>query len=1211
MLTTDDLKSLREAGMSDDDILEGVRKHAPDLGGDIEGLKKEGVPSGFILEGISKHYKAQPKKERDTSFSSALSQGAADALTGLGKTAEAAGWDTTSQVLGAVAQPLQRPDYERASEGFSKPKEGDFTIGGYAPGYIPRMVVEGAPGMAADIGATAVGTAVGGPVVGAIAGAGSYGAREAGRSIEKVAGNNNRSLKDATTQDIVQGVGTTAAESVVNQIGLKGVKVPMLPKVEGILGQTAKTTGQAAVQTGTAMLKEGGTEAGQEIINQVGTGIGTEKGVNMDWDAVVASGAAGGATGGAIRGAGAARDVYQNQKFSDIGGDQAAALAETMRSFGADPKNGKEAFDLITKTDTHLDKQIDGKLTELRTYFDHQNSLSPSGGVKLRTQIEELVTGLGKKLTNVDDQIEALKGSDLVKNDAGQKLVAALEQKAALNKLRSKGREKNGEFVGGVAKNLEWLNPLNILKSGTSAAVLGAGAGAYAGVSGLSALAQMGVSMGAVGKAAALPIGVYSAARLLDKATGNRNPTAEFLKRNTDAPASLPVMPDFRWEQQQEKERQQKFDWDYRDAKAEERERNEQLRHQERMKADAERQQREEDRRLEHEAYQERGMRNKREKAEAKRAAEEEAAFNKQYDADWKLAHEINLAREAKRKLEEQQAQQEQEGYIPPDIQRKAKAIMSVARLENAERTRTSKAEAKAAKDAERQSQEEWYGVKQGVQAINWRENQKNKALDQDRRDAENTNRDLDDADKRQMTEARKGVQAIKSRESMKGKQAQQDAKDQRKKDADAKKAEKDEWSDMTAKSRALMKVKRMEAGEAKRETAEAQRADKDEWSEVTGKARAIMGKERLKERTEAREMSDARKGVQAIKNRESEKGKQAQAEAKDKRRQESEAKQAEKDEWSEVKANARAIMGKEKLKAREETREMSEARKGVQAIKGRESMKGQQAAADAKEQRRKETEAKRAEQDEWSDLTSKSRALMSVKRMEAAEKKRETAEVLRTEKEKEDATRRSIAELTKSGRKALAIDDARGKANMTGIKLRERLKAKNLGEEPVDIAAAIRNAEPIKGTTTEQPKSTAKTAKEALKKLNGDQGSQEAPKPAGEARRASGEYHEYRGYRFPLPDTMRNRGGYIANLERNQDEIAGHIEKAIGQGLSIKEGVDPKPYIDAIHTARNAEDGGIAIRRFLDLVPKSERREAERALAPIVLIYSKAKQGD
>ena len=176
-------------------------------------------------------------------------------------------------------------NYESASDRFINPQEGDFTIGGFAPEYLPRAVVEQAGNLGGSLisrgaGATAAGVATGGnPLAvagGAIAGPALFEfAQQLGPVAIERAKNNSRS--EPTWDDWTAAASTAGVSGILNAIGVGGGKGASL------LNKT---------------LREGVTESAQSVTEQTGTTAGTDKGLTIDPKQAVGEGIIGGTTAG-------------------------------------------------------------------------------------------------------------------------------------------------------------------------------------------------------------------------------------------------------------------------------------------------------------------------------------------------------------------------------------------------------------------------------------------------------------------------------------------------------------------------------------------------------------------------------------------------------------------------------------------------------------------------------------------------------------------------------------------------------------------------------------------------------------------------------------------------------------------------------------------------------------------------------------------------
>jgi len=184
------------------------------------------------------------------------------------------------------------PNYRPASADFINPPEGAFTVGGYAPGYLPRTVAENIGQYGAALGLRLAGAGAGGAIGTAIApGVGTTaGAVIGGFSLPTIfeamqiaspvlrerLKNQGKTIDEATTDDYVIALSTAGFTGLANAFGTLGVG-----KIKGILTEAV-------------------TEGGQSVIQQTGETIATDKGLTIDPKQAVGEGIIGGATRGAF-----------------------------------------------------------------------------------------------------------------------------------------------------------------------------------------------------------------------------------------------------------------------------------------------------------------------------------------------------------------------------------------------------------------------------------------------------------------------------------------------------------------------------------------------------------------------------------------------------------------------------------------------------------------------------------------------------------------------------------------------------------------------------------------------------------------------------------------------------------------------------------------------------------------------------------------------
>ena len=268
-----------------------------------EGISGEDVLRDFDTNLFPQWMAANKPKEQ--SIMGSLQAGLAQPLGALGTTAETLGLTGTGAALKGVAEYITPEGYESAAGRFITPQEGDVTLGGFGIGSLPAAVAEQSGQIAGAIGTrfggAAVGAAIGsailpgpGTVIGGAAGAflGPF-LFEALQILGPVA--QERAQKEGreapNASDIGAAALTAAGSGALNALGAK-----YLPG-----------GGQAAAplmkRMGEGLVGEGGTELLQSILEQTGSSLGTEAGLDISGKQAIAEGILGGVAGGATSGA--------------------------------------------------------------------------------------------------------------------------------------------------------------------------------------------------------------------------------------------------------------------------------------------------------------------------------------------------------------------------------------------------------------------------------------------------------------------------------------------------------------------------------------------------------------------------------------------------------------------------------------------------------------------------------------------------------------------------------------------------------------------------------------------------------------------------------------------------------------------------------------------------------------------------------------------
>ena len=475
---------------------------------------------------------------KDTSFSSAFQSGVDAPLENMATTARMLGAEGTADTLSGLTQ--APTNYESASDRFINPEEGDFTIAGFAPAYLPRASVEQAGqfagSVATRVGGGAAGLAVSGgnPIVGAagaLAGPALFEfVQQLGPVAAQRAKNNGRT--EPNWEDWTAAAGTAGLSGALNSIGVKGFSGA------GLLNRT---------------LKEGVTETAQSVVEQTGSTAGTDAGLQINPKQAIGEGIIGGTSAGGVsvasdtvsgaanltgRGLRAAKDAVVP---SDTPSD-----AEAAADFAADLQR-------VSDEDGYNLKDVDtGSATGARAAVD---TLHMEYGSQIEVMVSDLVDRL--KETADDTQLQALekakanaakrKAKNKVKSRVDptdfqviQKLTAGTDEGAKLIALMRKSNElsalANKSVKGGISQFTDVFNPLD------SDGRYNIGRAIAAPVSGLGAIASGGASL-----APAI------AGRAIDAVTGRRSRVANYVKQNQgNQGIQIPNLPSERTRKQQE-----------------------------------------------------------------------------------------------------------------------------------------------------------------------------------------------------------------------------------------------------------------------------------------------------------------------------------------------------------------------------------------------------------------------------------------------------------------------------------------------------------------------------------------------------------------------------------------------------------------------------------------------------------------------------------
>lgn len=463
------------------------------------------------LAGANHWYEQNVTSKTDTSLTSALSQGAADTIHGIGKTVQEYISPYAGNAIEGAGSSLAAPKYRSATEQFSHPDDGpENHFMGRDWSKLPRALVEQTPGAAADVAATLL-TKRFGPIGQALAGAGSYALRTMGNEAQKRAtartGDTNAT---PTAEDKAIGAGSTFAQAALNQLALGKVLNPT--KVAGV---GASGIAKAAKNVAAGAVAEGATNAAQDAISQAASTVGTKDGLNIDPHSLVDNAIIGVAGGGLLGSPRGVKDAITSARFRNVGGDlapaSAAAANRLVEKAGSSEalQSPKDAFKATSAAHADTVREL---------------AQAASGLRKLQPVPVDADNALHRAAQGRDLSTSDLTAIDNLDGDASSPVKALAKQATILARLKSKGSFNEGSerFSGGVSEKVRNFVTGNPLTSG----------GVYAGVNALTTGLD-GLST-ALASHALPAVGTYAALRSVERAMGLTSPARTFAEKFGD-----------------------------------------------------------------------------------------------------------------------------------------------------------------------------------------------------------------------------------------------------------------------------------------------------------------------------------------------------------------------------------------------------------------------------------------------------------------------------------------------------------------------------------------------------------------------------------------------------------------------------------------------------------------------------------------------------
>lgn len=486
----------REAGYNDDEIVSFLSTKSPEQ-------FKAAQDAGYNSKDILNHFESQQPSGLYAGFTKGLS----DEIQGIGETGKQfLGTDNAN--TNAQAAKIAPKDYHADAivpEGghWYDPRTYNFSA-------IPQTIAEMAPSIATSLIAGRTAARLAGPKAGLAAGVASMLIPTLGRSAkEDAAIRTGNADAEPEFQDKARAVLTGAAQAVPAAIGL-GRFIPGVSKAADV----GATGTMAAVKRA---LATGGTEAAaggaQDVIGQVGSTIGTDKGLTVDPNRTMSNAIASGVGGTALSAphvVSAAARTHATRQFT--GENQAASEAVANRIAAAN-----EGTDIGTKAEPVrvATENIKTELNDTVSDISKRQDLGEEATSALQRAAQ------GRALTDTDfEHIQKAVGDD----PAADRVMQLARQAHVATLLTKQGRIHGDDFIGGAAgfaaqKIRALANPTAAI-SATGLGYLTGGGQALAGFLGQHSPA----ALAAIG-------GGYAGLRAIDAITGARAPAQRFVDR--------------------------------------------------------------------------------------------------------------------------------------------------------------------------------------------------------------------------------------------------------------------------------------------------------------------------------------------------------------------------------------------------------------------------------------------------------------------------------------------------------------------------------------------------------------------------------------------------------------------------------------------------------------------------------------------------------
>lgn len=438
--------------------------------------------------------------------------GIGDNIAGKAQTAQELGATTVGPAVQQAADTLLRQGVSDPYQRFKQPAPGDTTIGDYSLNAIPGVIARGAGSIVTELPAAALGrTAMG------VSGA----ATAFGPELDERRRRNNGEL--GMTDYAIAG-GSAALQGALNALGLssiiKGVKAP----ANGVVGATGRVAQAAGI--------EGATNAGQNVVSEVATNVGTKNNELTPkslQDAAVLGAVQGVGTGGGLRAgyevgrvprAIATEINMRNYEHRDVLPAMSADLQKIASDNGLDiakRSDAAKAFGIfesnLTKHKETADKAVEAELNK-----------QVKEGTLTQTERDKALAALKTPNKEGFDILEQRVGREPFGVDAME--LAKRASMASVAKRLSGLTDSSATEVSG---------PLDKGAKRLIGAATGAAAGAVLPTSFMSSIQSSGLAAVMASGAHVAPIvggaiAGYMGLRALDKALGTYNPINQLVE---------------------------------------------------------------------------------------------------------------------------------------------------------------------------------------------------------------------------------------------------------------------------------------------------------------------------------------------------------------------------------------------------------------------------------------------------------------------------------------------------------------------------------------------------------------------------------------------------------------------------------------------------------------------------------------------------------